>query len=217
MFSICLHFCIISWFQSHLSSLTLPCGIVIPFRLSLSSAALFVSPSLPMSRPLLLVTFTIPCRIVFAMPEHLEMSQLMRLWYSSHRRTAKALARLRIRAVSPEPSLFVHMKHRSRRRVRPKIRHLAPTRWLRMRVWRMSLRRKKSAIISWAGLNVTILSAFPLLTHHYGFCSRTESFYEPLHVSHEPRHEKTCFPLCEQQRFCASAQSDQHICCSLLR
>ena len=54
------------------------------------------------------------------------MSQLMRLWYLSHRRPAKAQASLRIRAVSPEHSLFAHMKYGSRRRVRPKIRHLAP-------------------------------------------------------------------------------------------
>ena len=54
------------------------------------------------------------------------MSQLMRLWYLSHRQPAKAQASLRIRAVSPEPSLFDHMKYGSRRRVRPKIRHLAP-------------------------------------------------------------------------------------------
>ena len=34
----------------------------------------------------------------------------------------------------------------------------------------------------------------------------------------EPRHEKTCFCICEQQRrrsACASAQSDQRLCCSL--
>ena len=49
----------------------------------------------------------------------------MRLWYLSHRRPAKAQASLRICAVSPEPSLFAHMKYGSRRRVRPKIRHLA--------------------------------------------------------------------------------------------
>ena len=53
-------------------------------------------------------------------------SQLMRLWYLSHRRPAKTQASLRIRTVSPEPSLFAHMKYRSRRRVQPKIRHLAP-------------------------------------------------------------------------------------------
>ena len=40
-----------------------------------------------------------------------------------HRRPSKAQAS--IRAVSPEPSLFAHMKYGSWRRVRPKIRHLA--------------------------------------------------------------------------------------------
>ena len=32
----------------------------------------------------------------------------------------------------------------------------------------------------------------------------------------EPRYKKTCFAICEQQRRrspCASAQSDQHLCC----
>ena len=48
-----------------------------------------------------------------------EMNQLMRLWYLSHRRSAKAQASLRIRAVSPEPSLVAHIKCGSRQRVRP--------------------------------------------------------------------------------------------------
>ena len=56
----------------------------------------------------------------------LKMSQPMRLWYLSHRRPAMAQVSLRIRAVSPEPSLFAHMNYGSRRKVRPKIRHLAP-------------------------------------------------------------------------------------------
>ena len=47
------------------------------------------------------------------------MSQLMRLWYLSHRRPAKAQGSM------PEPSLFAHMKY-GRRRVPPKIIHLAP-------------------------------------------------------------------------------------------
>ena len=51
----------------------------------------------------------------------------MRLWYLSHRRPAKAQASLRIRAVSPEPSLFAHMKYRSRRRVRSKNQTSSPT------------------------------------------------------------------------------------------
>ena len=50
----------------------------------------------------------------------------MRLWYLSHRRPAKTQASLRIRAISPEPSLFAHMKYGRRRRVQPKFKHLAP-------------------------------------------------------------------------------------------
>ena len=44
-----------------------------------------------------------------------QMSQLMRLWYLSHRRPAKALAKA-----------FANIKYGSRQRVQPKIRHLAP-------------------------------------------------------------------------------------------
>ena len=39
-------------------------------------------------------------------------------------------------------------------------------------------------------------------------------------ITYEPGHEKMCLMSCEQQRrrsACASAQSDQRICCSLLR
>ena len=50
----------------------------------------------------------------------------MRLWYLSRRRPVKAQTSLRIRAVSPESSLFAHIKYGSRQRVGPKIRHLAP-------------------------------------------------------------------------------------------
>ena len=56
----------------------------------------------------------------------LQLSQLMRLWYLPHRWLAKAQVSLRKCAVSPEPSLFAHMKYGSRRRVPPKIRHLDP-------------------------------------------------------------------------------------------
>ena len=52
------------------------------------------------------------------------MGQLMRLWYLSHRRSAKVS--LCIHALSAEPSLFVHTKYGSRRRVWSKLRHLAP-------------------------------------------------------------------------------------------
>ena len=74
----------------------------------------------------------------------------MRLWYLSHRRTAKAQARLRICAVSPEPSLFAHIKYGSRWRVWPK----SDSGLLHMRVWRLSLQRAIRTIIWLAGLNV---------------------------------------------------------------
>ena len=39
-------------------------------------------------------------------------------------------------------------------------------------------------------------------------------------ITCEPRHEKTCFAICKQQRrrsACAATQSDQRLCCSLTR
>ena len=58
--------------------------------------------------------------------EDCNSNRLMRLRYLSHRRPAKAQASLRIRAVSPEPSLFAHMNYGNRWWVRPKSWHLAP-------------------------------------------------------------------------------------------
>ena len=70
----------------------------------------------------------------------------------------KAQASLRICTVSPEPSLFTHMKYGSRRRVLPKVETSSPTGWLPMRFWRMNLRRTKSAIISWQLENTNMTS-----------------------------------------------------------
>ena len=66
----------------------------------------------------------------------------------------RSLRRACASAQSPQSlrySHIAHMKYGSRRRVRSKIRHLAPTGWLCMRIWRMNLRRTKNATISWAG------------------------------------------------------------------
>ena len=76
------------------------------------------------------------------------LSQLMRLWYLSHRQTAKAQASLRIYAVSPQPSLFAH-KVLKYTKTQTKNQTSCPIGWLRMSIWRMSLRRTKSTIISW--------------------------------------------------------------------
>ena len=59
-------------------------------------------------------------RLRWAKKSEYKVSHLMRLWYLSRRRPAKA------QAISQEPSLFARMKYGSRQRVRPKIRHLAP-------------------------------------------------------------------------------------------
>ena len=56
-----------------------------------------------------------------------QMSHLMRLWYLLHRRPVKAQASLRICAVSPEPSLFAHIKYGSRQRVQQKNQTCSPT------------------------------------------------------------------------------------------
>ena len=73
----------------------------------------------------------------------------------SHRRPVKAQTSLRICAVSPQPSLFANMKYGSRRRVQPKIRHLAPLDGWAYAFEEWVYRGTKSAIISWAGSNTT--------------------------------------------------------------
>ena len=55
----------------------------------------------------------------------------MRLWYLSNRRPAKVQASLWFRAVSPEPSLFTHIKNGSRRSQTS-----SPIGWLRMCIGR---------------------------------------------------------------------------------
>ena len=54
------------------------------------------------------------------------MDRVKRIWYLSPMRAAKVLASLRIRAVSPEPSLLAHTSSESRGIFRQKARSLAP-------------------------------------------------------------------------------------------
>ena len=54
------------------------------------------------------------------------MGRVKRIWYLSHMRAAKVQASLRIRAVSPEPSLLAHTSRESRGTFRQKTRSLAP-------------------------------------------------------------------------------------------
>ena len=54
------------------------------------------------------------------------MDRVKRIWYLSPMRAAKVQASLRIRAVSPEPSLLAHRSSESRGTFRQKARSLAP-------------------------------------------------------------------------------------------
>ena len=55
-----------------------------------------------------------------------QMDRVKRIWYLSPMRAAKVQASLRIRAVSPEPSLLAHTSSESRRTFRQKAKSLAP-------------------------------------------------------------------------------------------
>ena len=57
---------------------------------------------------------------------HHHMDRVKRIWYLSPMRAAKVQASLRIRAVSPEPSLLAHTSSESRGTFRQKARSLAP-------------------------------------------------------------------------------------------
>ena len=55
-----------------------------------------------------------------------KLGHVKRIWYLSPMRAAKVQASLRIRAVSPEPSLLAHTSSESRGTFRQKARSLAP-------------------------------------------------------------------------------------------
>ena len=57
---------------------------------------------------------------------HSLLDRVKRIWYLSHMRAAKVQASLRIRAVSPEPSLLAHTSSESKGTFRQKTRSLAP-------------------------------------------------------------------------------------------
>ena len=113
----------------------------------------------------------------------------MRFWYLSHRRPVKAQVSLRICAVSLEPSLFAHVKYGSRRRVLPKIRHLA----VHMRLKNVFTEDEKS-IISWVSsiMRTEILTDFEI---------KKEILKQMSHVTRKP-----VFAICEQQRRRSASQ-----------
>ena len=66
------------------------------------------------------------CRGSYHNHFHGHMDRVKRIWYLSPMRAEKVQASLRIRAVSPEPSLLAHTSSESRGTFRQKTRSLAP-------------------------------------------------------------------------------------------
>ena len=69
---------------------------------------------------------TLTALVDFAFVHLRHMGRAKRIWYLSPMRAAKVQTSLRIRAVSPEPSLLAHTNSESRGTFRQKARSLAP-------------------------------------------------------------------------------------------
>ena len=73
-----------------------------------------------------LITFITHCDFYKITLNEENMDRVKQIWYLSPMRAAKVQASLRIRAVSPEPSLLAHTSSESRGTFRQKTRSLAP-------------------------------------------------------------------------------------------
>ena len=71
-------------------------------------------------------TLILFCHVVAQFCRLQKLDRVKRIWYLSPMRAAKVQASLRIRAVSPEPSLLAHTSSKSRGTFRQKARSLAP-------------------------------------------------------------------------------------------
>ena len=97
------------------------------------------------------------CGFNFALSIENQLSQLMRLWYLSHRRPAKAQATSEGSGEPARPRslirAFAIRTHNVWKKTKclTKYQTCSPNGLLRMRVWRLSLRRAIIAIISWVG------------------------------------------------------------------
>ena len=72
---------------------------------------------------ILFVSFAFVCSEIYKI---IHLDRVKRIWYLSPMRAAKVQASLRIRAVSPEPSLLAHTSSESRGTFRQKARSVAP-------------------------------------------------------------------------------------------
>ena len=126
------------------------------------------------------------------------VDRVKRIWYLSPMRAAKVQASLRIRAVSPEPSLLAHISSESRGTFRQKARSLAP-----LNGWACAVKICHDGMLedtnSLDGAHV--ISFLQLHIHDwkecfvYNFCRKKPRDWSTLAYSRlfriAPRHEKT--------------------------
>ena len=101
------------------------------------------------------------------MQETNHVDRVKRIWYLSPMRAAKVQASLRIRAVSPEPSLLAHISSESRGTFRQKARSLAP-----LNGWACAVKICHDGMLedtnSLDGAHVSLTNNFNLITNWFG-------------------------------------------------
>ena len=126
----------------------------------------------------------------------IHLDRVKRIWYLSPMRAAKVQASLRIRAVSPEPSLLAHTSSESRGTFRQKTRSLAP-----LNGWTCAVEICHDGMLE----DTNSLDGAQILSEGSIWTASSEF---------------GTYRLCEQRRFrraCASAQSRQNLRCSLIQ
>ena len=110
---------------------------------------------------------------------HRQMDRVKRIWYLSPMRAAKVQASLRIRAVSPEPSLLAHTGSESRGIFRQKAKSLAP-----LNGWACAVKICHDGMLE----DTNSLDGAHIISNPDSVCSL--SFF--LLVITEPHHAKMC-------------------------
>ena len=134
------------------------------------------------------------------------MDCVKRIWYLSHMRAVKVQASLRIRAVSPEPSLLAHTSSESRGTFRQKARSLAP-----LNGWACAVKICHDGMLE----DTNSLDGAHMKIYMYNepicfYCVIVSIFHEvqvwgggilctSMIVLSEQGHEKMCHVICEQQ------------------
>ena len=114
--------------------------------------------------------------------------RVKRIWYLSPMRTAKVQVSLRIRAVSPEPSLLAHTSSESRGTFRQKARSLAP-----LNGWACAVKTCHDGMLEDTN-SLDGANSMSVIWHLK--LARDVSFQKKCKVHErifEPHHEKTCF------------------------